>query len=154
MSEPPILLRLFVYGTLKPGGCYYRVYCAGRTTSEVPAQVRGQLCHLSAGYPALLKGSAWVQGYLLEFHDPDSAILYAIDKLEDYSPARSEAENEYQRVAVAVYAKDFTPLGTAWTYLMSQERAATMGAVNLPEGNWDHLNAPEIAHPPLLERIR
>lgn len=151
---PTTTLRLFVYGTLKPGGCYYREYCAGRTSMEQPAQTRGRLTHLSAGYPALLEGTDWVQGHLLEFTEATENVLAAIDRLEDYDPARLAVHNEYQRITIPIYDANLNSLGTAWTYIMTEEKATTLGAVYLPTGEWDQRTAPAVTHPPLLERIR
>lgn len=153
MSEHPHLLRLFVYGTLKPGGHYYRTHCAGKTVREIPAQVHGRLYHLAAGYPALLQGAGWVKGYLLEFRDSAATVLRDIDELEDFSEDRPSSENEYQRVPIEVFTPRGESLGTALTYLMSREQITAMGGVPLPTGEWDHVSAPPITYQPLLNRI-
>jgi gamma-glutamylcyclotransferase (GGCT)/AIG2-like uncharacterized protein YtfP len=45
-------IDVFVYGTLRPGGCFHERYCAGVAAIE-PAIVRGRIAHLPAGYPML-----------------------------------------------------------------------------------------------------
>jgi len=61
-SEP---LKVFVYGTLKPGYINYRRYCAGQVLQEQAAMARGHLYELAAGYPAMTLGESWVQGFVL-----------------------------------------------------------------------------------------
>ena len=57
-------LRVFVYGTLKPGEANYQRYCAGKLVNAQRAMVLGKLFALPAGYPAMTLGDIPVQGYL------------------------------------------------------------------------------------------
>lgn len=128
------LLRVFVYGTLKPGGYYHAQYCADRLITAQEAIVYGLLYDLPAGYPALTAGDRPVYGYLLSFADP--AVLQDLDDLEDYRPDRPTVENEYIRQQREVFDLKGRSLGLAWVYLMQPERVEQMGGVLLPDGKW------------------
>jgi gamma-glutamylcyclotransferase (GGCT)/AIG2-like uncharacterized protein YtfP len=137
------MLRVFVYGTLKPGQVNFERYCGGdRTlTSPLPAQVRGKLFALSLGYPAMTLGESWVKGYLLAL--ADESILAALDGLEDYQPHRAEAQNEYQRNEVEVFEAEGKgrSLGLAWTYLMMLPKVEQYDGKLISSGEWlDEIN--------------
>ena len=137
----PAITRVFVYGTLKPGGQYHEEYCGTQLVEAVAAIAPGQLYdfpHL--GYPAMTHrtadsgGQDWVQGFLLIFKN--EAILHRLDELEDYDPQGDPTQNEYDRQRIAVFTPAKQPLGEAWIYLMAPERAAEMGGMPLPDGHW------------------
>lgn len=128
------LIRVFVYGTLKPGESNYQRYCAGKVLEAKRAIAFGQLFSLPLGYPAMTEGESPVEGFLLSF--PDETILHHLDWLEDYYPHQSAAENEYNRQQIETYNLDFAPLGSAWGYLMTPERVRACGGVLLPDGWW------------------
>ncbi|WP_404784060.1 gamma-glutamylcyclotransferase [Altericista sp. CCNU0014] len=128
------MLRVFVYGTLKPGQVNYDRYCGDRILQALPAQVRGRLFHLSLGYPGMTSGDAWVQGYLLQFAD-ESALL-ALDRLEDYQPQRPEAHNEYQRREAEVFGQDGRSLGFAWAYFMTPQKIQEYDGKWIASGVW------------------
>jgi gamma-glutamylcyclotransferase (GGCT)/AIG2-like uncharacterized protein YtfP len=131
-SEATKLIRVFVYGTLKPGEANYAAYC--RHAIQIKAAVvLGQLYHLPFGYPALTVGSRPVQGFLLSFDDPD--ILIQLDQLEDYDPAYPSS-SEYLRVMIDVFSPEQQPLGQAWTYQMPDDRVIRLGGILLPHGQW------------------
>ncbi len=126
--------RVFVYGTLKPGGYYWAEFCEGKVTAHEPAKLRGQLYDLAPGYPGMTTGSDWVQGELLTLKD--DAALAGLDTLEGYEAGRPPVENEYQRIGAECFRPDGSPLGTVWTYLMTNEKARELGGIYLPEGVW------------------
>ncbi|MDX2212025.1 MAG: gamma-glutamylcyclotransferase [Oculatellaceae cyanobacterium bins.114] len=128
------LLSVFVYGTLKPGGFYYKQYCEGRVVASYEAIALGQLYDLPLGYPAMTTGNDPVRGYVLEFNQPE--VLQDLDELEGYDPQRSPDQNEYERVWVEVFDRDRHSLGFAWTYVMTTEQALSLGGVLLPQGVW------------------
>ena len=128
------LLKVFAYGTLKPGESNYLRYCQGRVAESYPAMAYGQLFALSLGYPAMTEGQSMVHGVVLTFED--SSILSELDRLEDYHPQRHPEENEYQRQAIEVFNLDRLPLGHAWAYIMAKDKAAYYGGILLPEGRW------------------
>lgn len=127
-------LKVFVYGTLKPGEVNYQRYCLDEVTAEQDAIARGQLFDLPFGYPAMTCGENSVQGILLTFSD--SSILQALDRLEGYDPARSPEHNEYERRQIEVFSPDGTSLGVAWAYFMNIERVKAVGGRWLEHGLW------------------
>lgn len=137
------MLKVFVYGTLKPGESNYQAYCGDRLLSAIPAWVTGQLFSLPAGYPALLwdKTGNRVQGYLLTFSTPEA--LHDLDQLEEYQEHRPPKENVYQRRLIEVFANLAVPppalgntLGMAWVYVMELEQIQKLGGIFLPQGSW------------------
>ncbi|QYY36777.1 gamma-glutamylcyclotransferase family protein [Ruficoccus sp. ZRK36] len=131
----PAGLRVFVYGTLKPGGFYWGRYAEGKVAAHQPARVRGLLYDLSPGYPGLLEGEGWAQGVLLTLQD--EAALQGFDELEGYVEGRPEAENEYQRRSVECWDLDGDSLGQVWVYLMLPEKMREMGGIRLKTESWD-----------------
>lgn len=129
-------MKVFVYGTLKPGECNYLRYCEGKVVDAFPARARGQLFALPAGYPAMVAGVGNVCGFLLCF--AEEAILDDLDRLEDYHPGRDRSQNEYQRQSIEIFDLNFQPLGTAWAYLMLPDRVCSLGGIWLPEGTWEN----------------
>jgi gamma-glutamylcyclotransferase (GGCT)/AIG2-like uncharacterized protein YtfP len=127
-------MKVFVYGTLKPGECNYLRYCEGKVVDACPAIARGQLFVLSAGYPAMISGEGKVYGFLLSF--ADVAILEDLDQLEDYHPQREPAQNEYQRQEIEIFDRNLKSLGTVWAYFMSVDRVRSLGGIWLPDGTW------------------
>jgi gamma-glutamylcyclotransferase (GGCT)/AIG2-like uncharacterized protein YtfP len=115
------MLRVFVYGTLKPGQSNHSAYCGDRTIAVQTAKVRGQLFDLP-------------MGYLLSF--TDEAVLADLDRLEDYSSDRSSHENEYQREWIEVFDGAERSQGFAWAYFMSLEKVEQSGGTLVADGEW------------------
>ncbi len=135
LSEPTLSnLKVFVYGTLKPGEYNYQRYCMGKVVEEKRAIAFGQLFDLPLGYPAMTLGESPVQGFVLTFSDP--AFLDVLDELEDYNPQRIPEENEYIRQEIETYNLAGEPLGLAWVYLMAVEQVQRFGGVLMPSGLW------------------
>ena len=128
------MLRVFVYGTLKPGQSNYARYCGDRVIHVQEAQVQGKLFDLPLGYPAMTTGEDWVRGYLLQLQDP--TILQKLDELEDYVCERDLMENEYERRWIEVFDFEFFSLGAAWAYFMEPAKVAHFGGICLPQGYW------------------
>jgi gamma-glutamylcyclotransferase (GGCT)/AIG2-like uncharacterized protein YtfP len=128
------MLRVFVYGTLKPGQSNHSAYCGDRIIAVQTAKVRGQLFDLSMGYPGMVSGKDWVKGYMLSF--TDEAVLVDLDRLEDYSSDRPSHENEYQREWVEVFDRAERSQGFAWAYFMSQEKVEQSGGILVADGEW------------------
>jgi gamma-glutamylcyclotransferase (GGCT)/AIG2-like uncharacterized protein YtfP len=128
------MLRVFVYGTLKPGQSNHLAYCGDRTIAVQTVKVRGQLFDLPMGYPGMVSGKDWVKGYLLSF--TDEAVLADLDRLEDYSSDRSSHENEYQREWVEVFDENEQLQGSAWAYFMSLEKVAQYSGIWIADGEW------------------
>jgi gamma-glutamylcyclotransferase (GGCT)/AIG2-like uncharacterized protein YtfP len=127
-------LRVFVYGTLKPGEANYQKYCAGKVVEAQKAITFGKLYTLPMGYPAMTKGEGKVHGYLLSF--ADSTLLTALDDLEDYQPTRQISENLYDRQYIEIYDLKRVSLASAWVYLMTSDKIYQLGGVGLVDGCW------------------
>jgi len=130
-------VHVFVYGTLKPGQRWFGQYCAPYVIARRQAIAPGRLYHLPLGYPAMTLEPGWVRGVLLTFET--TAVLAALDQLEDYYPDRPEA-SEYQRIRHPVYSPQQIDLGIAWVYVMAPARVKTLGGQWVPGGDWrgDH----------------
>jgi gamma-glutamylcyclotransferase (GGCT)/AIG2-like uncharacterized protein YtfP len=128
------LLKVFVYGTLKPGEINYQGYCVGQVIAEEPAIAYGRLYALPVGYPAMTSEEGLVYGFLLTFFDEQ--IITVLDRLEDYHPQRKAVENEYNRQEIDVFSLARKSLGKAWVYQMSKEQVQHRCGVLLPDGCW------------------
>ncbi|WP_221773484.1 gamma-glutamylcyclotransferase family protein [Ruficoccus amylovorans] len=127
-------LRVFVYGTLKPGGFYWPRYAEGKVTAHQPARTRGLLYHLPAGYPALTEGEGWARGTLLTLKD--EAALAGFDELEGYRIGRPPEQNDYQRRKVECEDEHGNSLGPVWAYLMLPEKVREMGGIRIHADTW------------------
>ncbi len=128
------LLRVFVYGTLKPGETNYQKYCADKVLDATPAIALGELFALPMGFPAMTLGDSPVHGYLLSFTNPE--ILMDLDELEDYQPTRTASENLYYRQMIETYDLEGEALGCAWVYLMTKYLVCQLGGVVQIDGWW------------------
>jgi gamma-glutamylcyclotransferase (GGCT)/AIG2-like uncharacterized protein YtfP len=127
-------MKVFVYGTLKPGEQNYPTYCEGKAIAVQPAYTYGKLYHLCLGYPAMTIGTEKVTGYLLTFADESNLI--ELDELEDFDPQGLPENNEYQREIVPIYDLEDRSLGKAWGYLMNLKKIEAFGGIFLPSGWW------------------
>ncbi len=127
-------LKVFVYGTLKPGERNYPIYCQDKVIEAIRAYTHGQLYHLSLGYPAMIVGTQKVQGYLLTL--ADETVLEKLDYLEDYHPLRSPQDNHYSRQTLSIYSLTGETLGDAWGYLMTVQKIQQLGGKLIPSGWW------------------
>jgi len=128
-------IKIFVYGTLKPGECNYQRYCEGKVVDAYPAIARGELFALPVGYPAMTEGVENVYGFVLTFSN--NAILAALDELEDYHPSHPAAQNLYQRQEIEVFNQDRQSLGKVWAYIMLRDRINALGGIPLANGFWN-----------------
>ncbi|MBR8831075.1 MAG: hypothetical protein N5P05_003781 [Chroococcopsis gigantea SAG 12.99] len=129
------MLKVFVYGTLKPGESNYPRYCEKKVIQHERVYTKGQLFHLQAlGYPGLTRGDSRVEGVLLCF--ADESVLENLDSLEDYRSDRSPDLNEYQREKIEVYSLAGEPLGQVWGYIMSSDKIKGYGGVPVVSGWW------------------
>lgn len=129
------MLKVFVYGTLKPKEKYYSLYCQGKTIAEVYCWTRGQLFNLPLGYPAMISGDDRVYGYLLSFTSED--ILIHLDELEGYTGILNSPLNEYDRLKINVYNPDNSALDEAWAYFMTKKKVQTLNGIYIPSGWWN-----------------
>jgi gamma-glutamylcyclotransferase (GGCT)/AIG2-like uncharacterized protein YtfP len=138
----PGLMRVFVYGTLKPGEANYKRYCADRVVDAKRAYAFGKLFALGVGYPAMTLGNSQVHGYLLYF--ADSKILIQLDELEGYQPSRQIAKNLYNRHQIETYDFEGSSFGLAWVYLMTPAQVSQMGGIPLDDGWWTGFRSYEL----------
>ncbi len=127
-------IRVFVYGTLKPGEKNYPRYCQGNVKHAQPAIAQGLLYDLCLGYPAMTPGEGWVKGVLLSFEDV--SVLAALDELEGYHSDRNPEDNEYERSLIEVFTPDQEPLGESWIYWMPLPTIQRWEGTFIPNGDW------------------
>lgn len=113
MSLPDAQFHVFVYGTLRPGGYFYRKLVAGRAVTETRAWVKGALYSLDPGYPGLRPGEARVEGDVLSFDDAE--LMDQLDELEGYD-AEDPEDGEYLRGTVEACDADGRGLGEVSVY--------------------------------------
>ncbi len=127
--------KVFVYGTLKPGGHYWPQFCEGKVSAAVPAKIHGELYDLHVGYPGVfMRGDDWVQGYVLTF--PRQADFAQLDVLEGFKPNRPNELNEYVRLRVNYYNHEGEPLGAVWAYEMTEATFRHFAGTRIESGNW------------------
>ncbi|MFP4561411.1 MAG: gamma-glutamylcyclotransferase [Thiohalorhabdus sp.] len=126
-------MRIFVYGTLKPGHANWERALGGRVEHWRPARVRGRLFDLPLGFPAAVRGPGWIHGCLL--HLPPE-YLPVVDAIEGYAPDRRPECNTYQRLEVPAFSPEGIPLGRAQAYFMDEEPVRRLGGTGLPGGQW------------------
>jgi gamma-glutamylcyclotransferase (GGCT)/AIG2-like uncharacterized protein YtfP len=130
-------VKIFVYGTLKPGEANYTSYCEGKVTNYQFAFTLGKLFDLPQGYPAMTRGNQQVYGYLLEFDDVEA--LSSLDELEDYYPDREASENLYERIKQEIFIAgeiENISLGFAWIYIMGENRVQQLQGKLILDGCW------------------
>ncbi|MFA9460492.1 gamma-glutamylcyclotransferase family protein [Thiohalorhabdus sp. Cl-TMA] len=126
-------MRVFVYGTLKPGHANWRRLLQGRVGRWRAGKIEGRLFDLSLGFPAAVTGSGWVHGYILHLTEP---LLALVDDLEGFSPGRPPARNNYNRRQVPGFTPQGAPLGRVHAYFMEPDKVERLGGTELPGGVW------------------
>lgn len=127
-------IRVFVYGTLKPGQRNWDRLLSGRVDRFQAARIRGRLFDLRPGFPAAVPANNWIHGYLLAL--PDSDLLGRIDALEGFRPDRPAHQNRYRRVLTPCFSPTGAPFGRVYAYFMDTETAQALGGELLPDGVW------------------
>ena len=128
-------MKVFVYGTVMPGGKYYDYIFNDTLPSFLEAKVRGKLYDLNVGYPALLLGGKnWVYGFLLSFEDEN--ILKKLDMLEGFDETNLQAANEYDRTITSVFDLKEDFIGQAWVYSMNENQLSRFNYSVLESGVW------------------
>lgn len=137
VAQPETLsvLKIFVYGTLKPDQVNYQAYCSDQVIDTRVAIALGQLFSLPAGYPAMTLGERQVHGFVLLFKN--QAVLSQLDNYEGYQVGRSPQDNLYERCLIETFNPSGQSLGPAWAYLMSLERVHRLKGTLLPQGQWN-----------------
>jgi gamma-glutamylcyclotransferase (GGCT)/AIG2-like uncharacterized protein YtfP len=139
----PSVTKVFVYGTLKPGGRYHHIaQGAGAFTSQKAYLENFVLYHLEPeGYPAIIPGHGTVYGYVFDYEAIQEALLM-LDKLE----AIHDNPPEYTREQVVVQPQN----ELVWVYVYSKlERLKTAQLVE--SGDWLEASPNDVR---LLNRIQ
>jgi gamma-glutamylcyclotransferase (GGCT)/AIG2-like uncharacterized protein YtfP len=123
-----MLNRIFVYGTLKPGGRNYFL-AKGVIYTELAYLEDYDLVHFEPEqYPAMVAGAGRVYGVVLTFADIGAA-LPALDALEGCNLTPPE----YARVTVTAQPSGLA----AWTYIyVNQARLVAPGTSRVVGGDW------------------
>lgn len=129
-------MKVFVYGTVMPGGRYYDYICKEHLASFTEAKAKGCLYDLKVGYPGMTLGEDWVKGYLLRF-DSDE-VLKKLDQLEGYSEQNSSENNEYNRIKIAVFDLNENFMGQAWSYIMNEAQLSQYNFERIESGQWEN----------------
>ena len=134
-------MKVFVYGTLKPGEINFERLFHSTEVVSTPAMITGKLYQIpfytekySRGYPAMTLGEGWVEGYLFEFENAE--MLEQLDQLEGYQEGRSPEANDYQRQCLPIFTLEKECLTEAWVYVMTQEQLARAGGFSLNRSSW------------------
>lgn len=138
------VLRIFVYGTLKPGECNFDSYCSGKVRSCQMASTKGVLYDIPLGYPAMVEEEGLTQGFLLEFDD--QSALRKIDFLEGYDENLPLEKNLYTRKMVELLDSEQNSMGMAWTYFMTKERALSLNGIKNLQGVWNSQVSKDFNH--------
>lgn len=118
--------RIFVYGTLRPGGSAEARMKNGRWLGSATA--RGRL-HRLPDYPAMVDGEGVVAGDLFEADDPET-LLAELDAYEGCGPDDPEP-HEYRRAQIEVIHNDVKSTAWAWLYNWPLD-----GATLIEDGNF------------------
>jgi len=136
------LIKVFVYGTLKPGEVKHSL-CASQVEAARPAIAHGQLYHLPLGYPAMtLDEAGTVHGFVLSFSDP--TILSILDDYEQHAPEYFQIHApdlsleayQYRRLQIQTFDPDHTPRDLAWCYVMTYQQIQSLRGHLVSNGNW------------------
>ncbi|MEF8792494.1 gamma-glutamylcyclotransferase family protein [Thiohalorhabdus sp.] len=133
MAVGGAVIRVFVYGTLKPGQANWERALRGHVRRWRAAVIRGRLFDLATGFPAATAGNGRVHGYAL--HLP-AEKLAVVDAIEGFEPGRNPGRNLYQRLTVFAFTPQGAPMGKVYAYFMDAEGRDRLGGTELPEGIW------------------
>ena len=131
--------RVFVYGTLKPGGSYHDKYCGNFQFEVREARIKGQLFDFhQLAYPGAQEDKMnWIQGVILTFHHPENVVLPKLDELEGYDPEKPTPPNEYYRKQVDAFAtNNEEPREEVWCYFMDPKTIIASKGKPLCDGHW------------------
>lgn len=126
-------IRIFVYGTLKPGQANWERALSGHVRRRMAGFIRGRLFDLPTGFPAATAGDGRVHGHVL--HLP-TAMLARVDEIEGFEPGRDPDRNLYQRLTVPAFTPQGAPAGKVYAYIMDGDRVDRLGGTELPGGVW------------------
>jgi len=125
------MIRVFVYGTLRPGQSHHNRIVSGCKVIVTPAWTYGELYDLGWGFPAMTAGENEVYGDLLEFDDP--GILRRIDRLEGFG-GKDHVNNFYCRREVQIFIEGQELI--AWAYFLSKTQILEHHGKVITSGIW------------------
>ena len=131
-------VRLFVYGTLRPGLAQGRLAAQVKALRHLgSARVRGRLLDLGAYPGAVLDAGAAgeIVGELLEVTQAD--LLAALDAYEGFDPLRPQDSLFVRTEATARCEDGRETRCQIYVYVQARD-----GAPELPDGEWRERNAP------------
>ncbi|EJL31691.1 gamma-glutamylcyclotransferase [Brevibacillus sp. BC25] len=129
-------LPVFVYGTLLTGFGNHRNYVKPYKHEATPATILGEIYHLPAGYPGLLKGEQEVVGEIVTFApDMYEQALAGLDELETYY-GEGDPRNEYERIIVSATIEGTAQVVNVYVYRYLDRDLVKQTGVHIPHGNW------------------
>ncbi|MCW2278225.1 gamma-glutamylcyclotransferase family protein [Heliophilum fasciatum] len=125
--------KVFLYGTLRSGMINHSVI-APFIETITKGEIKGQLFHLSYGYPALRQGNGKVKGELVQIKDVANALI-RLDDLEGYVEPPSK-RNLYNRELVTVWTEDDEMPHAAYAYFWANSSELDNLGTLIPDGDW------------------
>lgn len=129
--------KFFVYGTLLEGFINYEKYLKGKIIIREYARTKGELYHLvDCGYPAMVDGSDYVYGELIDFEDYANTVK-EIDEMEHYF-GKNNANNEYNRLEIEVEPLEGGKHETAYAYIYNLKNVEELRSkdIYIKDGDW------------------
>nr|WP_225836827.1 gamma-glutamylcyclotransferase family protein [Streptomyces sp. NK08204] len=137
LTQDPLPLPFFVYGTLRPGEPNHDVFLRGRTASEIPGRLPDAVLYDGPAYPYAVPepGGAVTGDLITPLPEEYERLLAELDRLEEYAPG--DPRNLYERQARDVLTVDGTPV-RAWVYLAAPAVAARLRVrgTRIDSGDW------------------
>jgi len=132
-----LVLPIFVYGSLLEGFWNYEHYIRPYEHRIIPAVIKGELYHLSPGYPGLLAGTDDIIGAVVYFSTQVyEKALAGLDELEDFYGA-NDPRNEYERIIVPARVLDeIEKVENVYVYRYVDEQYIKKEGKWLAHGNW------------------
>ncbi|MFS0558446.1 gamma-glutamylcyclotransferase family protein [Brevibacillus sp. 179-C9.3 HS] len=129
-------LPVFVYGTLLAGFCNHENYVKPYTHQATPATIQGEIYHLPAGYPGLLKGEQKVVGEMIMFApEVYEQALAGLDELETYY-GEGDSRNEYERIIVPATLEGTGEVVNVYVYRYLDQVLVKQTGVHVTDGDW------------------
>lgn len=120
--------KIFVYGSLRTGMYNYDIYLKDRIVQSELAYVLGSLYTIhNASYPALLKGTDFIAGEIMEIED--AAILKQLDDLEGWM-GEGNIHNEYHKVLTKIYDDKGVQIDELPVYFFNLDNPAHQNSID------------------------
>lgn len=130
------MLPVFVYGTLLEGFRNHENYVKPYKHEATAATIQGEIYHLPAGYPGLLRGEQEVVGAVLSFAPEEyERALDGLDELETYY-GEDDPRNEYERIVVPATIRDTGESIDVYVYRYLDQELVKQTGVYVAHGDW------------------